>query len=349
MKAVSIDGRIIGHGRTFVIAELSANHLFDRERTLRLVEAIASTGADALKIQTLTVDSMTIDSGRPEFIVQHECPWKGKRLYDLYQETPLPYEWHEEIFRRCRELGLVCFSTPYDLSSLEFLKTFSPPAFKISSFEAVDVPLIRAVAGLGKPVIISTGIADLAEIELAVNTCRAEGNNDVVLLKCISAYPAPPNEMNLATIPDMRKRFDVEVGLSDHSLGSTIPLGAVALGASVLEKHVTLKRADGGPDCSFSMEVEEFASMVSQIRQLEEALGKVDYTVSASSLKGKHAFGRSLFAVDNIDEGELFTVSNVRSIRPGCGLPPMFMEAILGRSANCFIERGTPLAWQLIR
>lgn len=349
MKPINIDTHLIGGAHTFIIAELSANHLFDKERTLRLVEAVAQSGADALKIQTLTVDSMTINSDRPEFIVQHDCPWKGKKLYELYQETPLPYEWHEEIFTRCKELGLTCFSTPYDTNSLEFLQRFNPPAYKIASFEAVDIPLIRAVAKLGKPVIISTGIANFEEIKEAVEACRQEGNPEVILLKCTSAYPAPMNEVNLATIPDMKHQFDCHVGLSDHSLGGTVALGAVSLGASVIEKHVTFRRADGGPDAKFSMEIEEFTEMIRQIRDLESAIGSVNYEITEAADKGRRAFGRSLFAVEDIDQGSAFTKENTRSIRPGFGLAPKHLDRILGETAARDIKRGTPIQWELIQ
>lgn len=349
MKPINIDAHLIGGTHTFIIAELSANHLFDKERTLRLIEAVAKSGADALKIQTLTADSMTIDSDRPEFIIQHDCPWKGKKLYDLYQETPLPYDWHEEIFTYCRSLGLTCFSTPYDQKSLKFLQKFNPPAYKIASFEAVDIPLIRAIAKLGKPVIISTGIANFDEIEEAVDTCRQEGNSNVILLKCASAYPAPIDEVNLATIPDMKNLFECHVGLSDHSLGSTVALGAVCLGASVIEKHVTFRRADGGPDANFSMEIDEFATMVQQIRDLESAIGSVNYANSAPPENVRRAFGRSLFAVENLKQGSVFTEQNTRSIRPGFGLAPKHLESILGKTAARDIERGTPLSWELIQ
>lgn len=348
MKKVSIGHQIIGGQRTFIIAELSANHLFDKMRTLRLIEAVAKSGADALKVQTLTADSMTIDSRRGEFIVTHDCPWKGMSLYELYQETPLPLEWHRDVFECCAELGLICFSTPYDESSLEFLRQYDPPAYKIASFEAVDLSLIQKVAEDGKPVIISTGISSEEEIREALQSCYDKGNRNVVLLKCTSAYPAPIDQINLSMIPDMRKRFDCHVGLSDHTLGSMVSLGAVCLGAAVIEKHVTLKRSDGGPDAGFSMEVDEFAEMVGQIRQLEKTLGSVDYTLSQKTLENRLAFGRSLFVVKDIKAGEAFTKEYVRSIRPGYGLSPKFLDLVCTYKAKQDIARGTPLSWQLV-
>jgi pseudaminic acid synthase len=348
MSKVNIENKTLGSKRTYIIAELSANHLFNKDRTMRIVDAIAKSGADALKIQTLTVDSMTIDCERSEFVINHDCPWKGMHLYDLYQKTPLPYEWHAPIFNRCRELGITCFSTPYDSSSLAFLKKFNPPAYKIASFEAVDIPLIKSVAKLGKPVLISTGIAKLEEIDEAVETCYKLGNKNVILLKCTSAYPAPIDQINLKTMVDLKQRYGCLVGLSDHTLGSEIALGAVCLGASVVEKHVTLKRSDGGPDAKFSMEIQEFINMVSQIRNLEKAIGQVDYSLTSDVENNRRAFGRSLFAVKDIKLGDLFSELNVRSIRPGFGLPPKYLDSIKGRTASRNILRGTPLQWNLI-
>ncbi|HOB43297.1 MAG TPA: pseudaminic acid synthase [Bacillota bacterium] len=332
----------------FVIAEMSGNHNQSLDKALEIVEAAAKAGAQALKLQTYTADTMTLDISEGEFFIKDEqSPWEGKSLYDLYTLAHTPWEWHAPIMERAQELGMVCFSTPFDRSAVDFLEDLGVPAYKVASFEIVDLPLIRYIAEQGKPIILSTGMATLAEIDEAVRIIREAGNNQIALLKCTSAYPAPPEEMNLRTIPHLAAAFGAPVGLSDHTLGIATSVAAVALGACIIEKHFTLSRADPGPDSAFSLEPHEFKAMVDAVRETEKALGTVCYEVSEHE-KASRVFRRSLFAVKDIEEGEEFTEENVRSIRPGYGLPPKYLPVVIGRRAAKRIERGTPIDWDLI-
>lgn len=340
--------RVIGDGASvLVVAELSANHAHKLSRAVALVRAAAAAGADAVKLQTYTADTLTIDSRDPWFQVPSGGAWAGMNLYELYKSAYTPWEWHEELRDVAREEGLLFFSTPFDRTAVDFLERLDVPAYKIASFELVDTALLRAVATTGKPVILSTGMASLDEIGEAVGTLRAAGTKDVALLKCTSAYPAPASSMNLRTIPDLARRFDVVAGLSDHTLGATSALGAVALGASIVEKHFTLARADGGPDAAFSMAPEEFAAMVAAIRELESAMGGIVYQRTDEEVRTA-TFRRSLFVVEDVRKGEAFTAANVRSIRPGHGLAPRHLDCVIGRVASRDVARGTPLAWDLI-
>jgi pseudaminic acid synthase len=348
-KCIDILGRKIGIGcPTYIISELSANHLHDLDLALKVVEESAKAGVDAIKVQTLTPDTMTIDCEKPDFIVNDGTLWDGKKLYDLYSDTPLPYQWHEPIFKKCEELGLHYFSTPYDISALEFLDKFDLPAYKVSSFEINDLPLIREIARRGKPIIISTGIADITEIHEAVQMCLSVGNDQIALLKCTSSYPAPYDSMNLLSIPNIRDTFNVVAGLSDHSLGIEVPIASVVLGASIIEKHVTIDRNLGGPDSEFSLEPDELKQMVTSIRNVEKALGKVSYEVSEQVKRNKKRFGRSLYIVEDIKKGEQLSDKNMRSIRPGFGLSPKHYDAMINKKVNRDVEKGTPLSWEII-
>lgn len=345
--SLRIAGRPIGPGqRPYVIAELSGNHNGDIGRALALIDAVHDTGADAVKLQTYTADTITIDHDGPGFIIKGGL-WDGRKLHDLYNEAHTPWEWHEALFERAHARGLHIFSSPFDLTAVDFLESLDVPAYKIASFEIVDIPLIRNVANTGKPMIISTGIANLAEIGEAVDVARAAGAGDIALLHCVSGYPAPLEQMNLRTIPDLARRFGTVVGLSDHSKGIVAPVSAIALGATIIEKHITLRRADGGPDAEFSLEPEEFAEMVRHCHDAAAAAGSVSYTLKGSEA-GNVAFRRSLYAVADIAAGEPFTHENVRSIRPGFGLPPKEIDAVLMRKARRTIARGTPLSTDLL-
>lgn len=330
--------------KTYIIAEMSANHGQSLAQALEVIHAIAKTGADAVKLQTYTPDTITIDCDRPEFIVGQSL-WKGRKLYDLYAEAFTPWEWHAELFATAAGLGLDCFSSPFDSTAVDFLETFDPPAYKIASFEMVDLPLIDYVAKKGRPIIMSTGMASAAEIEDAVAVVNAR-QCPLILLKCTSAYPSPPDEMNLNTIPHLSQMFAVPVGLSDHTLGIAVPIAAVALGARVIEKHFTLDRSQPGPDNAFSLEPGEFQEMVQAVRVAEQALGKVSYR-SGTHEQVSRSFRRSLFAVQDIASGETLTHQNVRSIRPAHGLAPKFLSQVLGKVATQAIQRGTPLQWSL--
>jgi len=332
----------------FIIAEMSGNHNQSLDRALEIVEAAARAGAHALKLQTYTADTMTLDINEGEFFIDDEQSlWKGSSLYDLYKRASTPWEWHAPIMERAKELGMICFSTPFDRSAVDFLEHLDVPAYKIASFEIVDLPLIRYIAEQGKPIILSTGMATLAEIDEAVRTIREAGNDQIALLKCTSAYPAPPEEMNLRTLPHLAGAFGVPVGLSDHTLGIATSVAAVALGACIIEKHFTLSRADPGPDSAFSLEPHEFKAMVDAVRETEKALGSVCYEVSEREMASR-VFRRSLFAVNDIEAGEEFTEENVRSIRPGYGLPPKYLSTVLGRKAAGKVTKGTPLSWDLM-
>jgi pseudaminic acid synthase len=332
----------------YIIAELSANHNQDFNQAVMLLHAAKEAGADAVKIQTYTPDTMTIDCDNEYFRIGKGTIWEGKNLYALYKEAYTPWEWQPDLKKIANDLGMDFFSTPFDFSSVDFLESLDVLAYKVASFEIVDIPLIQKIAQTGKPVILSTGMASLAEIEEAVDAIRNEGNEQIALLKCTSAYPAHPEDMNLLTIPDMAEKFKVPVGLSDHTLGITIPIAAVALGARVVEKHFTMSRKITGPDSSFSLEPLEFKTLVDSIREIEKALGRVNYTVTEHE-KSSRVFRRSLFAVEDIADGELFTEQNIRSIRPMYGLPPKHLPEILGKRAKGRICKGTPLKWELIQ
>lgn len=347
MSGFAIAGRPIGPGHPpYVIAELSGNHNGDLSRALALVDAAARAGADAIKLQTYTADTITLDSDAPDFVIA-EGPWAGRRMHALYQEAHTPWEWHPALFARARDHGLACFSTPFDTTAIDFLRTLDPPAWKIASFELVDLPLIEAVARAGGPMILSTGMATLGEIEAAVAAARGAGCRELMLLYCVSGYPTPAEEANLRTLPHLAEAFGVPVGLSDHTMGLAVPVAAVALGAVAIEKHLTLARADGGPDAGFSLEPEEFAAMARAVREAAAALGTVSYAPKPSEAPSR-PFRRSLYAVADIAAGEVLTAANVRSIRPGNGLAPRHLPEVLGRRALAPIRRGTPLSWSLI-
>lgn len=331
----------------YVIAELSANHNQDFNEAVKLIHAAREAGADAVKIQTYTPDTLTINCDNDYFHIGKGTQWEGKKLYDLYGEAYTPWEWQPELQKIANKIGLDFFSTPFDPSSVEFLQRMAVPAFKVASFEIVDIPLIRLIARTGKPIILSTGMATLEEINEAVDAIRQEGNDQIALLKCTSAYPALPGDMNLRTIPDIVKKFDLPVGLSDHTLGTTIPVAAVALGACIVEKHFTLSRKNPGPDSSFSLEPQEFRAMVIAIRETGLALGAVNYSVTDHE-NASRLFRRSLFAVEDIGEGDTLTENNVRSIRPGYGLPPKCLGDLLGKKAKKNLKRGNPLSWDLV-
>jgi len=345
MNYVAINGREVGRGRpVYVVAEMSANHNHDFNQAVRIIEAAKEAGADAIKIQTYTPDTLTIDCNNEYFRIGRGTIWEGRNLYDLYNEAYTPWEWQPRLKQAANNLGIDLFSTAFDNAAVDFLEGMDVPAYKIASFEIVDLPLIRRIAQTGKPIILSTGMGTLAEIDEAVRAGRAAGATQLVLLKCTSAYPSPPNEMNLRTIPHLAAAFDAPVGLSDHTLGIAVPVTAVALGACVVEKHFTLSRNIPSPDSGFSLEPEEFKAMVKAIRTAEAALGIVHYGVGEQEEKSR-VFRRSLFVVRDVRAGELFTKDNLRSIRPGFGLPPRYLDDVLGRRAAVDIPRGTPLEW----
>lgn len=345
---IEIGGRRIGEGEpVFVVAELSANHLQDLDLALKTIEAIKESGADAVKLQTYTPDTITLNVKNEHFMIKEGTLWDGQYLYDLYKKAYTPWEWHEKLFSFARELGLVCFSSPFDKTAVDFLEGLGVPAYKIASFEIVDIPLIEYIASKGKPIIISTGIATLSDIEEAIKACKRAGNEQIILLKCVSEYPTPYEDANLRTIPNMRETFGVPVGLSDHTLGIAVPIASVALGAVMVEKHFILDRNLGGPDSAFSLEPEEFKAMVSAIRQVEKALGKVSYELTERQ-KAMRKFSRSLFVAKDMKAGEVFTEENVRSVRPGVGLHPKYLRNILGKRARFDIKAGTPLSWELV-
>ncbi len=332
----------------FIIAELSANHNQDINIAKETIYAMKESGADAVKLQTYTPDTLTIDCDNEYFQIKQGTLWDGQTLYNLYKQAYTPWEWHFELKELAEKLGLVFFSTPFDKTAVDFLEKLNVPIYKIASFEITDIPLIEYVASKGKPMIISTGISTFEDIELAVNTCKQSGCQDITLLKCTSAYPAPLEEANLLTIPDMKKRFGVKVGLSDHTLGISVPIAAVALGAEVIEKHFILDKKIGGPDAEFSLEPKEFADMVKSIREVELALGEVNYELSPKVEKSR-IFARSLFAVEDIREGEVFTEKNIRSIRPGFGLHPKYYKSLLGKKSKRVIKRGEPIREEDLR
>ena len=347
--AVEIAGRRIGRdAEPFVVAEMSGNHNQSLERALAIVDAAADAGAHALKIQTYTADTMTLALSKGEFSIDEPGSlWKGRTLHDLYDEAHTPWEWHAPIFERCRERGLIGFSAPFDATAVDFLESLDVPCHKIASFENTDIPLIRKVASTGKPMIISTGMATREELDESVREARAAGCANLVLLKCTSTYPAPPDCTNLNTIPDLRDRYGCEIGLSDHTAGIGAAIASVALGATVIEKHFTLSRADGGVDAAFSLEPHELRMLTIEAQRAWLALGEVSYGPSAVEEKSLQ-FRRSLYVVEDVRAGEAFTSANVRAIRPGLGLPPKDLERVLGARAARDVARGTPLAWELV-
>jgi pseudaminic acid synthase len=344
----SLGGRPVGPGLpALVIAELSGNHNQDFDAAVRLVQAAKEAGADAVKLQTYTPDTLTIRSDRAEFRVGGGTLWDGRTLHELYGEAFTPWEWQPRLKQVADEQGILLFSTPFDGSAVDFLERMQVPAYKVASFEIVDLPLIERIARTGKPIILSTGMASLAEISEAVGAAKEAGASELALLKCTSAYPAPPEEMNLRTIPHLAEAFDVPAGLSDHTLGIAVPVAAVALGACIIEKHLTLSRATPGPDSAFSLEPHEFKAMVEAVRTAEKAVGEVHYGLSTREASSR-TFRRSLYVVRSVEAGEPFTELNVRSIRPGFGLPPKYLPQVLGRRASCPVSAGTPLTWEFI-
>lgn len=344
-----IDKRTIDRQhRPYLIAEMSGNHNQSLDRALAIVDAAAAAGADAIKLQTYTAATMTLDIDAPGFVIDDpKSLWTGRQLYSLYEEAHTPWDWHGPIFERAARHGLHCFSTPFDETAVDFLESLGAPAYKIASFECTDLPLIRKVAATGKPMIISTGMATLAEIDETVRTARGAGCRDLVLLKCTSTYPATPVNTNLNTLPLLRQAFGCEVGLSDHTMGCGAAIAAVALGATVVEKHFTLARADGGVDASFSLEPAELALLRVETERAWQALGGVVFGGSAAESKSL-AYRRSLYVVEDVAAGEPLTARNVRAIRPGFGLPPKYLETVLGMTAPAALSRGTPLGWELL-
>ena len=345
---IKIGNKLIGNSKhTFIIAELSANHLHDFDLAVKTIKSIKEAGADAVKLQTYTADTITIDSENEYFRIRQGTLWDGRTLYKLYQEAYTPWEWQPELKKIAEDVGLLCFSSPFDKTAVDFLEKMNVPAYKVASFEITDIPLIEYIASKGKPVIISTGIATLADIEEAVNACKRMGNEKVALLKCTSAYPSPLEDVNLNTIPNLKDTFKTVVGLSDHTLGISVPIAAVALGAKIIEKHFILDRSLGGPDAAFSLEPQEFKAMVEAVREVEKALGEVSYELT-DKMKKSREFSRSLFVVEDMEEGEVFSEKNIRSIRPGFGLHPKYLNDVLGKKAAKSVTKGTPLNWDLI-
>ena len=348
MSEIRIAERTVGPGHpTFVIAELSANHNHDLSRALASIDAAAEAGVDAVKFQTYTADTITIDSNAEPFQVKGGTLWDGRTLYDLYSEAHTPWEWHDELFARAREHGLVALSTPFDPTAVDLLESLEAPVYKVASMEIVDTPLISLIASKSKPVIISTGIATDEEIRAAVEACHAVGNEQVILLHCTSGYPTPPDELNMRTLPDMRDRFGTSVGLSDHTMTNTAAIVGVSFGATVIEKHFTLDRGAGGPDSAFSLEPDELAQLVSVVRETEQALGTVTYEL-APSARVSRSHSRSLFVVEDVRAGDPITEQNVRSIRPADGLRPALFAKVEGRRFRADTARGTPLALDLL-
>ncbi len=345
---IQIEDRLIGDNNpVFIVAELSANHNQDYNIALKTIEAAKEAGADAIKFQTYTADTITTDCDNEYFQIKHGTLWDGMTLHKLYQEAYTPWEWQPELKRVAEELGLVCFSSPFDMSAVDFLEDMNVPAYKVAALEIVDIPLIEYMASKGKPVIISTGIATLSDIEEAVMACKRMGNHQIALLKCTSAYPAPYEDVHLNTIPNLAETFNVVAGLSDHTLGIAVPIASVALGSKIIEKHFILDKDLGGHDAAFSLDPAEFKAMSDAVRDVEKALGRVSYELTEKTKKTKE-FARSLFVVQDIKEGEVLTDQNTRSIRPGHGLHPRSLKDVLGKKAKKDIKKGTPVKWQLI-
>ena len=334
--------------KCFIIAELSANHGSDINIAIETIRAAKRAGADAIKLQTYTADTITLNSRKDCFKINQGTHWDGQYLYDLYKEAALPWEWHVELFKVAKEEGLICFSSPFDFTAVDLLEELDCPIYKIASFEITDIPLIEYVASKGKPIIISTGIAEIEDIELAIETCKKVGNSDITILKCTSAYPAKLEDANLITIPDIMKRFGVKSGLSDHTLGVEAPAIAVALGATVIEKHFILDKSVGGPDAHFSLDEKKFKEMVDAVRLTEKMIGKVDYEMTEKKKNSRH-FSRSLFVAEDVKEGDVLSDKNVRSIRPASGMHPKELTSIIGKKFSKDQEKGTPLGWDMIQ
>lgn len=348
-NSFNIGDRKIGKDSpVFIIAELSANHLQNYENAVKLIKAAKKAGSDAVKLQTYTPDTITIDCDNEYFQIKQGTIWDGTTLYKLYQEAYTPWDWQPKLKKIAEEEGLICFSSPFDNTAVDFLEKMDVPAYKIASFEITDIPFIEYVASKGKPVIISTGIARLSDIEEALNACKRMGNENVALLKCTSEYPSPYEDINLKTIPNMAETFNIAVGISDHTLGTSVALAAVALGAKIVEKHFTLDRALGGPDSKFSMEPEEFKTMVKSIREVEKALGTVTYELTEKQLKSRE-HSRSLFVVKDMKAGEAFTEENVRSIRPGFGMKTKYINEVIGKVVKLDIKKGTPVSTCILK
>ncbi|MEM9500359.1 MAG: pseudaminic acid synthase [Pseudomonadota bacterium] len=346
---MQINGRDIGlAARPYLIAEMSGNHNHSLDRALEIVTAAAQSGADAIKLQTYTADTITLDADGPGFVIEDEnSPWNGRKLHELYDEAHTPWDWHSPIMEHAKSLGIDCFSSPFDASAVDFLEGLNMPAYKIASFESVDLPLIRSVAETGKPMIISTGMASVAEISDALRTCHEAGNDQVCILKCTSTYPATPENTNIRTLPNMRDTFGCEVGLSDHTMGTGVAVGAVALGAVLIEKHFTLARADGGVDSAFSLEPAEFQALRDETDRAWQALGQITYGGTKAE-SGSKQFRRSLYIAEDMAEGEAFTEANLRSVRPGFGLSPKHYDMLLGKRVNRAVNKGSPVSWDLI-
>ena len=331
----------IGQEKVFIIAELSANHNGDLKTAIDTIRAAKQAGADCIKLQTYTPDTITIDSKLDDFMIKGTI-WEGSNLYDLYKQAYTPWEWHKELFQVAKEEGLICFSSPFDKTAVDFLEDLDVPAYKIASFEITDIPLIEYVASKNKPIIISTGIAEIKDIDLAIETCKKVGNENIALLKCTSSYPAPINEANLCIIDDLKRRYNIPVGVSDHTLGFLSPVVSVSLGAQIVEKHFILDKSVGGPDSSFSMTKDEFSEMVKHVREAEKLIGKVDYSLTPKQIEGRN-FSRSLYIVEDVKKGDLVTENNVRSIRPGYGLHPRHLNDILNKKFNKNFKKRTRL------
>lgn len=341
------DKTILESSSVFIIAELSANHNGSLQTALDTIKAAKRAGADAIKLQTYTADTLTIDCDKEDFIIKGTI-WEGKNLYELYQEAYTPWEWHEELFRVAHEEGLICFSSPFDKTAVDLLEYLNSPAYKIASFEITDIPLIEYVASKGKPVIISTGIATDEDMQLAVDTCRKMGNEQIALLKCTSSYPAPIEESNMIMVKDIAERFGVITGVSDHTMSSTVPIVATSFGAKIIEKHFILDRSIGGPDATFSINEEEFTAMVKSVREAEKAIGVVDYNLTEKQKKGRELC-RSLYVVEDIKAGDVITEKNVRSIRPGFGMHPKYLNKVLGKIAKYNYHKGDKLNFEILK
>ena len=348
MNSIAIGNRLIDNDHpAYIIAEMSANHLQNYDRAKEIMFAAKKAGADAVKLQSYRPDTITIDCFGDEFMATKGSIWEGQNLYQLYEKAYMPWEWHKGLFDYAKEIGITVFSSPFDFSAVDLLEELGAPAYKIASYEILDIPLIKKTASTGKPIILSTGIATLADIERAVHACKECGNESIAILKCVSQYPTPYPDLNLRTISNISETFNCIAGLSDHSMGSAVDVAAVTLGAKIIEKHMTLRRADGGADSVFSMEPEEFTQMVTDVRNIEQALGVCTYELTDAQKRGKNN-ARSLYVVEDIAKGEVFTISNVRSIRPGKGIPTWYYEEILGKQAKVDIKRGTALKWEFI-
>jgi len=348
MQEIVIDGTPISQSDPcFIIAELSANHAGSKEIALETIRAAKRAGADCIKLQTYTPDTITLNCDKEDFVINQKTVWDGKKLYDLYEEAHTLWEWHVDLFAEAKRLDLICFSSPFDNSAVDFLETLNVPAYKIASFEITDIPLIEYVASKGKPLIISTGIAELEDIELAIEACHKQGNQQIILLNCTSAYPSPIEDSNLKMIADMSERFNVITGLSDHTLGNTAAIASVALGAKVIEKHLILNKSVDSLDSSFSLDEKEFTSLVKTVREAEKALGKVDYELNENGKRSKQ-FSRSLYISEDVKQGDLITNQNVRSVRPGFGLHPKYLKDVIGKKFKEDYSKGTRLSFKLI-